>query len=188
MLSWNTGIRTKCKRYKSVNNPDVKQAQFLDYVEPMHRCVHCSESKPYAAFHRNPQAKSGLQSWCKDCNRTFAKGSHRNLSPEKRTIKMQRQRKYYLIDNYGISHEEYDRLLDVQNGVCAICKQEETKFNKRTNRLYPLAVDHNHVTGKVRGLLCFRCNVAYGNLKEDPERIKALLDYHYRTHGEENGS
>jgi len=59
------------------------------------------------------------------------------------------QRRHHLKEKYGITLEEYDRLLAAQGGVCAICQQPSLKT---------LHVDHDHETGKPRGLLCFTCN------------------------------
>lgn len=70
-------------------------------------------------------------------------------------------RNYGLVKNYGITIEEYDAMNLKQKGVCAICKQPETKLNKN-GTVHKLAVDHCHKTGKVRGLLCFKCNAAIG--------------------------
>ena len=74
-----------------------------------------------------------------------------------------------LKNRFGITLEEYQRLFDLQLGGCAICKQPEKDQN--------LAVDHDHVTGRVRGLLCRKCNIALGMLKEDEDIIWNLLDY-----------
>jgi recombination endonuclease VII len=69
---------------------------------------------------------------------------------------------------YGISVVEYDALLAKQGGVCAICR----KHSKRR-----LCVDHCHLTGTVRGLLCDRCNLGLGYLKEDQASLVAALAY-----------
>jgi hypothetical protein len=69
---------------------------------------------------------------------------------------------------YGISVAEYDALLAKQGGVCAICRQH----SKRR-----LCVDHCHLTGTVRGLLCDRCNLGLGYLKEDQASLVAALAY-----------
>jgi hypothetical protein len=70
---------------------------------------------------------------------------------------------------YGISREEYDEILCIQNGVCGICG---TKPGARR-----LAVDHDHETGEIRGLLCANCNRALGNLKDD--HLIAYSAYQY---------
>lgn len=77
--------------------------------------------------------------------------------------------------SFGIGIKEYREKLVEQNGVCACCKQPETTI--RQGRLLALAVDHNHSTGQIRGLLCGSCNVALGMLKEDKNVIRSLLNY-----------
>ena len=70
---------------------------------------------------------------------------------------------------YGITPEEYSRLLESQGGVCALCGGESLTRG--------LAVDHNHETGEVRGLLCGSCNTALGLLKEDVELLFKAIKY-----------
>lgn len=76
---------------------------------------------------------------------------------------------------FGISINDYQEKLVEQNGVCAICSQPETAM--RRNKLLPLAVDHNHTSGAVRGLLCTACNIGIGSLAESPERLRAAIAY-----------
>jgi Autographiviridae endonuclease VII len=80
------------------------------------------------------------------------------------------RRKHRLRSNYGISLEEYVAMLERQGGVCAICKKKPDKGK-------PLCVDHCHVTGMVRGLLCHKCNsvLAFGN--DDPDILRAAIAY-----------
>ncbi len=66
--------------------------------------------------------------------------------------------------------EDYERMLEAQNGVCAICG--EPRPDERT-----LHVDHDHETGVIRGLLCFRCNQAIGSFQEDHDIFQAAADY-----------
>lgn len=70
---------------------------------------------------------------------------------------------------YGITVEQYDQMLTNQNGVCACCGKPPGK-----RRLH---VDHNHQTGQIRELLCVNCNVAIGNVKEDPKLLQRLAEY-----------
>lgn len=65
---------------------------------------------------------------------------------------------------FGISLKDYNEKLKDQNGVCAICGQYETRTH-RNGTIHKLAVDHNHETNKVRGLLCTKCNMALGLFK-----------------------
>lgn len=67
---------------------------------------------------------------------------------------------------YGLSYEDYEHLLRIQEGKCALCKKVKI-----------LHVDHCHKTGKVRGLLCGGCNSGIGFLQEDKEILKRALEY-----------
>jgi len=70
---------------------------------------------------------------------------------------------------YGITLEIYNQMLKAQGGVCAICHKEDSKGNH-------LSVDHDHSTGKVRGLLCGRCNLALGGFSTQ-ELLEGALKY-----------
>lgn len=74
---------------------------------------------------------------------------------------------------YGITKEDHDRMYRSQGGVCAICASVPSGPGSRGI----LHVDHDHATGKVRGLLCWKCNVGLGNLRDDPAILRAALVY-----------
>ena len=79
---------------------------------------------------------------------------------------------------FGITLEEYELLLEKQNGVCAICGNSVVDIhNKKTGKKRKLAVDHSHKTGKIRGLLCGRCNRAIGMAEESPTILKKMINY-----------
>lgn len=79
------------------------------------------------------------------------------------------QRRKHLKRLYGITVEDYDRMLQAQGGVCAACGSPPGERN--------FDVDHNHVTGAVRGLLCHNCNVSIGYAKDDPSVLEKLAAY-----------
>lgn len=80
------------------------------------------------------------------------------------------QRRNQLKMRYGITVEEYDRMLKAQDGVCAICHKPEPAYSH-------LAVDHCHLTSTVRGLLCSRCNTAVAQLQDSPKLARAAAAY-----------
>ncbi len=86
-----------------------------------------------------------------------------------------RTRESYLRCTYGIGIDQYNELFKSQGGCCAICTEPETAIGK--DGPLPLAVDHDHVTGVVRGLLCRGCNVAIGGLKEKEENFLNAITY-----------
>ena len=82
--------------------------------------------------------------------------------PEKLSARQYRAR----LKKYKITEDDFSNLFNIQGGVCAICGQ--------TN---PRCVDHDHVTGKVRGLLCMACNFSIGVMKDSPERLRKAASY-----------
>lgn len=77
----------------------------------------------------------------------------------------------YMLHRYGLTIEQYKAMVEAQHGVCKICGRPPCDRWKR------LHVDHNHVTGKVRGLLCHHCNTALGNFGDSIELLKAAVGY-----------
>lgn len=79
-------------------------------------------------------------------------------------------------DKYGITKDEYDNLWVSQEGKCAICHKEEASRSP-LGRTIMLAVDHDHKTGKVRGLLCKSCNVGVGKFFDRIDILKFAISY-----------
>lgn len=132
--------------------------------------------------------------------------SRKKLTPEQQTAANARQRKYrklyperwkeyrkrYYIKHktayieyerdrrfrhdFGITAVQYDEMFEHQQGLCKICHKPETTKNTR-GEIKKLAVDHDHVTGKVRSLLCAKCNQAIGLLDDSPDRLRAAALY-----------
>jgi hypothetical protein len=83
----------------------------------------------------------------------------------------EQHRAYILRKDYGITIEEYNALFEKQKGACAICREHQSKLSR------PLAVDHDHKTGKVRGLLCDKCNHGLGQFKDSYDSLMAAANY-----------
>ena len=86
---------------------------------------------------------------------------------------------YYVIHRqYGVTKEEYDTMYESQGGVCAMCKHPETAKDPKHGKIRELAVDHDHLTGRVRGLLCGRCNTGIGKFGDNLDvTIQYLTQY-----------
>lgn len=87
----------------------------------------------------------------------------------------------YLRRTYGISLGDYIELRERQGGVCAICRQVPTKVvgPPRTRQAHhpELVVDHDHATGRVRGLLCNNCNISLAHARDDAAILSAMIEY-----------
>jgi hypothetical protein len=90
-----------------------------------------------------------------------------NLTEEKKLLRNRKQQ----LKIYGLTLEDYDAMLENQNGVCAICNKEETTKNKN------LFVDHDHQTGKVRSLLCNNCNSGLGQFNDNVNLLESAVLY-----------
>jgi hypothetical protein len=88
-----------------------------------------------------------------------------------------RFRNYVLKSRFKITAEEYEKLLLDQNGQCAICSKAETANCNWTSKTRMLAIDHCHVTGKIRGLLCGKCNTGLGLLNDSETLLENALKY-----------
>ena len=75
---------------------------------------------------------------------------------------------------YGITLEEYQQKLENQQHSCAICGKHESEFARK------LAVDHCHITGKIRDLLCPKCNLAFGYVNEDILILENMISYAHK--------
>jgi len=90
-------------------------------------------------------------------------------NPEKR----KRYQRAKLLSRYGITIDDYDLMMERQDGACAICGATEAA----ASRFHSFAVDHDHETGIVRGLLCIACNRAIGLLGDDPDLLRKAALY-----------
>lgn len=80
-------------------------------------------------------------------------------------------RDYQLRALYGITNSDYEAMLAAQGGTCAICGISKNKNGRK------FAIDHDHKTGKIRGLLCVNCNAGIGNMKDDVDLLSRALAY-----------
>lgn len=160
-------------------------------------CSKCRDPKDESEFYADSRAGRGLKSECKTCHNTAVVA--RQKLPHIRALanarQMERRRsagvqpkrvfrdaadrldarhrtghKSRLQTQYGLSLDEYASMLQRQDGKCAIC------FGPPISPR-PLAVDHDHATGKVRGLLCDRCNHGLGHFCDSPIRLSSAIAY-----------
>ena len=165
-------------------------------------CSKCRVNKPIDGFYKHVGHKYGVSSACKNCIRKQHRAFYQE-NPKKRTAtnkkymdspkgRATRDRyrqtsgykfnrwKYWLRDEYGLTVEQYGRMLKTQNSCCAICNKPETASNQYG--LMRLAIDHGHTTGKIRGLLCQRCNQALGLMNEDAWVLEKAIEYLSRAY------
>lgn len=139
---------------------------------PTKVCTVCGEEKPLSSFHKG-EGKLGKRSYCSDCSTIKLRGWRKRNPERARQISRNHYHSEKGVDTYykrtyGITKKEYDSLCEAQNGRCAIC-------NKISNQ--KLAVDHDHKTKEVRGLLCVCCNAMLGSSKDSIEILTSAISY-----------
>lgn len=147
-------------------------------------CIHCKTVKPELEFYAFRKSK------CRECTKQYNRNSYHKHIETRRLYDKNRpsgwnrndRMKYepskeakwgsHLLRQYGLSKEQFYEMWERQNRVCAICMQECNNSNNTK-----LCVDHCHSTGKVRGLLCFKCNTGLGRFNDSPELLERAADY-----------
>ena len=137
----------------------------------MKRCTKCKVEQPLENYGRQSANRDGLSYHCKTCVSAYGKARYND--PKYKDY----QRNTSLRATYGITLDEYNLMLDLQGGVCAICKQPERRKHPRTSDPMLLAVDHCHSTGKVRSLLCSTCNIMLGHAQDDIKILAQAIQY-----------
>jgi len=161
-------------------------------MESSKRCKVCGEVKPLVDFYAAPGMRDGRRNDCKRCNlaakhqryaadpeptkarvrkwqqenreRYLARQKRNKQTPEGR----RRDRNGHLKRTHGLTLADYDAMLALQKGRCAICGRMSAKS---------FHIDHDHVTGEIRGLLCSACNHALGLFGESPQRLSRATNY-----------
>jgi hypothetical protein len=149
-------------------------------------CSRCKQSKPEDEFYNNRAQSKGKVHYCKPCQAAYMAAYYQKTKETKRKKYLdenreavaRRKRSHYLRSTFGITIEQYDEMHEAQNGLCLVCDEPETVPDPRNpNSIRRLAVDHCHTTGKVRGLLCQRCNMGIGYFRDNPLLLRAAADY-----------
>jgi hypothetical protein len=138
-------------------------------VDGIKLCTVCDERKPVELFRQVGVKRDGSPSysWCLDCN----KAKQREYTRIYRETKREQRHEYWRRRNYGLTPEQQKQLWEQANGRCQICGADPTERDPK------LCVDHDHVTGRVRGLLCRNCNTAVGLLNDEPSLVERALHY-----------
>jgi hypothetical protein len=124
------------------------------------KCTSCREVKTREEFYPSKARPDGRMIYCIAC----AKDKSKNGGYVQTALT---QRKSHLMKRYGMTIEEFDQMREDQNGLCAVCKFPHAELH----------IDHDHETGRIRGLLCNKCNLGIGFMRDDPEVLQAAINY-----------
>ena len=131
--------------------------------EEFFKCLDCNDVKGASEYYVSKSKlykKTGLPirfSYCKDCQNERSKKRH--------SLNLKESQNRHRLARYGISSDDFDRMYEKQKKVCRICNQRRM-YQRKNGTLLSLHIDHNHSTGRVRGLLCHNCNLGLGYFNE----------------------
>ena len=201
------GRQHYCRRcaaeYAAMHRPR-KRATPPEVADGLKWCRQCEKVRPMEDFPRHAGLPDGRQTYCRDCFAERYRRKRAALGAVSRPVEIpegfkfcrgcaqvkpldefggrlhgtkratfrcndcmaQRDRERYLATTYGLVEADVQQMLERQDGLCAICRSAPA-----------IHIDHDHATGAVRGLLCFRCNAALGQLGDDPEVLVRAARY-----------
>ncbi|MFX1566935.1 MAG: endonuclease VII domain-containing protein [Promethearchaeota archaeon] len=149
----------------SINKKDVSR-NILEVGINEDKTKRCSKCKQVFLattefFYKNRNLKHGIDSWCKACKKKYDKIYHK-------------------LKNFNLSIKEFEKLLEQQNYKCAICGRNFNDlfeiYNNKTTVRTP-RIDHDHKSGKIRGILCNRCNMLLGRCVDNPFILIKAVNY-----------
>lgn len=159
-----------CKICQHINkrNSENKLKNESKYIElrkgiEIFKCEKCKYHKNRHEFYETTLKKKNI--WCKICIREHTRKSNLKIK-------------------FGITEEQYNELLKKQNNKCAICNKEEDVIHHSSKSTKKMSVDHCHKTGKIRGLLCNRCNFGIGYFRDSIELLGNAIRYMENYHKE----
>lgn len=155
--------------YKPPRVPDTLGSIEVKMYAELKRivCSRCKVAKEKKEFGKDSTTARGISSWCKSCKKTW-RSEHRKKYPEKARIQ---DFTNDLKKNYGLTIDQYKQIHASQNGKCGCCGVDEKNFKRN------LHVDHDHNTGKIRGLLCTQCNPGLGYFEDSIEKLEKAIAY-----------
>jgi hypothetical protein len=128
----------------------------------MKPCTKCGQDKPFIEYYKDSKIKNGHYGECKACIK--------KRSTQWKLNNPEQVRESQLKNLYGITAQEYNTLIEDQSGRCAICSKD-FQSSKHTH------LDHCHLTGKIRGILCSNCNRGIGLLKDSVQILENAVQY-----------
>lgn len=145
---WPKGQFWRCA---GASQPIGAERHSLSAIDPEQRQATCSICGPTTVYPKRRQSRRGEVKQFWQCQ-----------TPRKRVAGAAERRRLY-----GLTQEQFDAMLQAQDGRCAICKEPMGR----------VCTDHDHSTGEARGLLCLTCNAGLGQFHDDPDLLRSAIDY-----------
>jgi hypothetical protein len=162
-------------------DPEAQKAYLRDYYRA-NRAKHIERVTAWKAAHPD-KVRESSRKWYETKGREYRAARREGIRAYQRAWDVahpgavsEANRVQRLRHKYGLTVAEYEAMLARQQGVCACCQKSET-HRARNGEVSRLAVDHDHVTGSIRALLCHSCNTGIGSFYDDPTLLRAAAEY-----------
>lgn len=136
-------------------------------------CPSCNTHKPLSEYYNRAKDRK-----CRECIKAARRAKYAECSSTRHRIKF--RNRVVLLRKYGLTLEQFTRMIDDQEGRCAVCFVA-LDFMAPAKDNSSACVDHCHTTGKVRGLLCKRCNLGLGFAQDNPTILRNMAEYLERS-------
>src|SRR3990167_7429107 len=185
ILSNMTKTCTRCETTKQLEDFSPSKRGRLGIHS---QCIDCGRSQKQVWYQKNRDISIQRSAayrrehpeWAKNADALHhSRYNWREKFPEKAKKLSSEQAQRRRFRKYGLTQAQYDQILCQQNEVCAACREvpSTSSVGQGLNKYDDFVVDHNHVTGKVRGLVCTNCNVALGMIRDNPSTARKLATY-----------
>ena len=141
----------------------------------MKTCSKCKQEKPLSRFYPYTDKRNGRKYYHPHCKSCHIADTRIRIDAKGKLYKRQIQHRQAL-KKHRLTETQYLQMVERQKNVCAICYQPAFSI-PRSNTAEYLSIDHDHQTGKVRGLLCRHCNLVLGYMEDVPERLRMAAAY-----------
>jgi hypothetical protein len=139
------------------------------------QCIPCKTLHTQARKAKDPEGikKYFQERWAREKKENYArKAEGRKTKKGKMYL-----RRAHLVTTYGLTMAQLEAMFEQQEGKCAICQDQLVMFKNRGEEGLVAHVDHDHITGQTRSLLCFRCNAGIGHFEDNIERMEEAISY-----------
>ncbi|MCW2776528.1 MAG: Recombination endonuclease [Frankiales bacterium] len=151
-------VRSRTYRDKAAGGPQARRSAVRASSPAVKWCPSCQRERPRDEFGKNRSSGDGLTSYCSPCHNAITRGNVLRNHGSTRDFHLRRR--------YGLDSADVARMVADQGRTCALCRARS-----------PQHVDHDHLTGLVRGILCSTCNQGLGNFADDAARLRLAADY-----------
>jgi hypothetical protein len=163
---------SRCQKEKYSSKLTTNPLLSEDFGSSTKLCTKCHGIKLLTEFSKSRNSRLGVRGICKECikeiNRSYREC--KKADPEFIDCAREKRRNHHIMAKYGISKEEYERMFEEQDGLCAICRRAPGEKGI-------LHIDHCHKSKRLRGLLCGHCNRALGIFGDNIESLKNAIAY-----------